>query len=117
MNRWAIGTYAVIGLACLVLTGMARAQSNIKGWGWAVFDSSWSSETAFVEVAAGSGHTVARRSDGSVVAWGRNDFGQCIVPALPVGLTNVEVAAGYGHTVARLSDGSVIAWGYSVNGQ
>ena len=40
-------------LACLVLTGTARAQSNIKGWGSTVFDSSWNSETAFVEVAAG----------------------------------------------------------------
>ena len=83
-------------LACLVLTGTARAQSNIKGWGSSVFDSSWNSETAFVEVAAGDGHTVARRSDGSVVAWGHNDYGQCNVPALPVGLTYVEVAAAWG---------------------
>ena len=48
-----LGAFAITGLACLVLTGTARAQSNIKGWGSTVFDSSWNSETAFVEVAAG----------------------------------------------------------------
>src|SRR6187551_1457898 len=101
-----LGAFAITGLACLVLTGMARAQSNVKGWGSTVFDSSWNSETSFVEVAAGEYHTVGRRSDGSVVAWGHNFYGQCNVPLLPGGLTYVEVAAGGGfpggggHTVA-----------------
>jgi alpha-tubulin suppressor-like RCC1 family protein len=49
---------------------------------------------SYVEVAAGDSHTVARRSDGSVVAWGQNWYGQCNVPALPPGLSYVEVAAG-----------------------
>ena len=60
---------------------------------------------------------MARRSDGSVVAWGDNDYGQCNVPALPAGLTYVEVAAGDCHTVARRSDGSVVAWGCNGDGQ
>ena len=60
---------------------------------------------------------MARRSDGSVVAWGNNACGQCNVPALPAGLTYVEVAAGDGHTVARRSDGSVVAWGNNGYGQ
>jgi len=60
---------------------------------------------------------VARRSDGSVVAWGHNLWGQCNVPALPVGLTYVEVAAGSSYTVARRSDGSFVAWGDNVVGQ
>ncbi len=29
------------------------------------------------EIAAGSDHTVALKSDGTVVAWGRNYYGQC----------------------------------------
>ena len=60
---------------------------------------------------------MARRSDGSVVAWGYNDYGQCNVPALPAGLTYVEIAAGDDHTVARRSDGSVVAWGDNTYGQ
>jgi len=75
----------------------------------------------YVEVAAGGdlggSHTVARRSDGSVVAWGRNGWGQCNVPALRPGLTYVEVAAGGEHTVARLSDNSVVAWGRNNYGE
>ncbi|HVS08805.1 MAG TPA: hypothetical protein VMS76_02950, partial [Planctomycetota bacterium] len=72
---------------------------------------------SYVEVAAGGEHTVARRSEGSVVAWGDNTYGQCNVPALPGGLTYVEVAAGWFHTVARRSDGSVVAWGWNNYGQ
>ncbi len=84
---------------------------------------------AYVEVAAGGwhyvygeflfdyGHSVARRNDGSVVAWGLNGYGQTDVPALPAGLEYVEVAAGGFHTVARRSDGSVVAWGANYYGQ
>jgi hypothetical protein len=68
-------------------------------------------------VAAGSLHSVARRNDGSIVAWGDNEFGQCNVPGLPPGLTYVEVAAGYAHSVARRSDGSLVAWGLNAYGE
>jgi hypothetical protein len=71
----------------------------------------------FVELAAGDFHTVARRSDGSVVAWGDNRYGQCNVPALPPGLSYVEVATVSFHTVARRSDGSAVAWGHNFYGQ
>jgi hypothetical protein len=64
-----------------------------------------------LEVGAGSQHSLARLSDGSILAWGRNDFGQCNVPALPPGLVYVEVSGGRDFSVARRSDGSVVAWG------
>jgi hypothetical protein len=64
----------------------------------------------YAEVATGS-FTVARRSDGSVTAWGENFFGQCDVPALPPGLAYVQIATAADHTIARRSDGSVVAWG------
>lgn len=94
----------------------AAAQSGIIGWGVQVQDSAWNDE-ALVDVSAGGFHTVARRADGSVVAWGENSDGECRVTALPPGLSYVEVAAGGSHTLARRSDGSVVAWGYNFNFQ
>lgn len=64
-----------------------------------------------MQVSAGDQHSLARRSDGVVVAWGSNGSGQCVVPNLPNGLHYVEVAGGSSHGLARRSDGSVVAWG------
>jgi len=71
----------------------------------------------YVELAAGFLHSLARRSDGSVVAWGNNFNGQCDVPDLPLGLTYIEIAAGYWHSLAMRSDGEVVAWGLNDYGQ
>ena len=56
-----------------------------------------------IDVAAGSFHSVALRSDGTVTAWGYNVQGETNVPA---GLSNVvAIAAGSHHTLALKSDG------------
>jgi alpha-tubulin suppressor-like RCC1 family protein len=61
-------------------------------------------------IAAGGGHTVALKKDGSVVAWGNNDYGQTTVPlAAQTGV--VAIAAGWLHTVALKNDGTILAWG------
>src|SRR5262245_64641905 len=65
-------------------TDLALAQDGVVGWGRQVFDSRWN-EQSFVAIAAGQFHTAAIRSDGSMVAWGHNNYDQCIVPALPSG--------------------------------
>ncbi|MBG0831585.1 hypothetical protein HS041_28025 [Planomonospora sp. ID67723] len=70
--------------------------------------------TDVVQVAAGVGHGLALKSDGTVVAWGDTDD----VPALPSGLTDVvQVAAGVGHGLALKSDGTVVAWGSNAQDQ
>ena len=68
----------------------------------------------YVEVGAGSYFSVARRSDGSVVAWGLNGYGQINVPPLPPGTTCVALDADIEHTLLLLSNGSVLAFGGSI---
>jgi alpha-tubulin suppressor-like RCC1 family protein len=76
-------------------------------------------------VAAGDVYTVAVKADGTVWAWGRNDYGlgdgtttQKIAPVQVVGLTNVAtVGVGYYHVVAIKDDGSVWTWGQNDYGQ
>jgi len=61
------------------------------------------------------GFSLALKADGTVVAWGVNDFGQSTVPA---GLSGVvSIAAGSSHSLALKSDGTVVAWGRNVEGQ
>jgi alpha-tubulin suppressor-like RCC1 family protein len=63
-------------------------------------------------VAAGSGHTVGLKSDGTVVAAGDNDYSDVS------GWTDIkQVAAGEWHTVGVKSDGTVVAVGQSHSGQ
>lgn len=65
-------------------------------------------------VSAGNDHTVGLKSDGTVVAVGRNDDGQCEVS----GWTDiVAVSAGAYHTVGLKADGTVVAAGNNVYGQ
>ena len=71
-------------------------------------------------IAAGGDHSLAVINDGTVLAWGRNNFGQLgdgttIDRALPVPVQNLSgitsVAAGYGHSLALNSACMVLAWG------
>jgi hypothetical protein len=63
-----------------------------------------------VAVAAGGYHNLALKSNGTVVAWGSDDSGQCQVPE-SIQRRVVAVAAGDLHSLALLSTGTVVAWG------
>ena len=77
-------------------------------------------------IAAGGQHSLALLANGTVMAWGSNQFGQLgdgseVTPAEPVqvtGLAGVKaVAAGASHSLALLSNGTVMAWGANESGQ
>ncbi|QMV40966.1 S-layer homology domain-containing protein [Cohnella cholangitidis] len=60
-------------------------------------------------------HSLALKSDGTVVGWGDNTNNQISVPA---GLTGVvAIATGITHSLVLKSDGTVVAWGTNAYGQ
>ena len=84
-------------------------QTNVTGWGRHVVFPLAGLNATFTNIAAGSSHSLALKSDGTVVAWGKNFYGQAIVPAGLSGVT--AIAAGGDHSLALKSDGTVVAWG------
>ena len=91
----------------------------------------------YLQVSAGSNHSLALGSDGNAYAWGYNYYGQLgdgttterhapvrvktpdrkTYPDLPEDFTYVQVSAGGAHSLAVGSDGNVYAWGYNTYGQ
>jgi hypothetical protein len=65
-------------------------------------------------VSGGDFHTVGLKSDGTVVAVGRNSEGQCNVGSWT---DIIQIAAGEYHTVGLKSDGTVVAVGLNDDGQ
>ncbi|EIJ78032.1 regulator of chromosome condensation-like protein [Bacillus methanolicus PB1] len=85
-----------------------------------------------IAISAGEFHSLALLNDGTVLAWGNNDYGQLgdgtntesNVPVQVKGtggygvLNNVAaIAAGGFHSLALLNDGTVLAWGNNESGQ
>ena len=80
----------------------------------------------WVAIAAGLWHSVALQADGTLWAWGYNQYGQLgdasdadkNTPVL-VGADDdwVSVCAGAHHTLALKSNGELYAWGLNLNGQ
>jgi hypothetical protein len=65
-------------------------------------------------IAAGGRHTVGILPDGTVVATGNNDEGQCDVSGWS---DIIHVAAGFSHTVGLKDGGTVVATGRNIEGQ
>jgi len=74
---------------------------TIVGWGDQVVGVDLSQ--GFVSLAAGGEHSLALNADGSIVAWGWNEYAQTNVPAPNVGF--IAVAAGGYHSLGiRIAD-------------
>ena len=91
----------------------------------------------YLQVSAGTDHSLAVGSDGNVYAWGLNGNGRLgdgtgssryapvrvktpdrkTYPDLPEDFTYLQVSAGDSHSLALGSDGNVYAWGLNGNGR
>ncbi|MEI7953810.1 MAG: cadherin-like beta sandwich domain-containing protein [Verrucomicrobiota bacterium] len=82
-------------------------------------------------IAAGGNHNLVLCTDGTLAAWGYNNYGQLgngkvTTPLLPVlvdqsgvlaGKTIIAIAAGGNFSLALCADGTLAAWGYNSDGQ
>ena len=66
---------------------------------------------AFLSGTPGLNHTVGLRKDGTVIAAGQNDYGEC---ALSSWEDLIGISSGFGFTVGVKKDGSVVAAGTNV---
>ena len=85
-----------------------------------------------MQVAAGATHSLALATDGTIYAWGKNEYGQLgndstINSPIPVAVKTtgtpmdgkkiIQIHAGYEHSLALASDGTVYTWGRNNSGQ
>lgn len=103
-------------LACVWIYSQDLASAVVPGravwWGDKSLPTSMKPPTELTNVVAIT-PSMALRTDGSLIVWGNNDFGQLRVPE---GATNiVAIAEGYGHRLALRRDGIVFAWGAGTN--
>lgn len=106
----------LLGVAAAFAPALAQAPAarDFVGWGNVRFDTRLLDAT-YDLIGAGKLHSLARKTNGEIVAWGSNTTGQCDVPP---GLTNVVALGGCVlSSYALLGNGQIVCWGSNAQGQ
>lgn len=108
-----MSAYGLAALAVALSAAASLGQSVITwGMGPAVVPA-LPGATNVIALAAGANHALGLRADGTVIAWGENNFGETEAPA---GLTDAKaIAAGQNFSLALRADGQVVQWGLGPN--
>jgi hypothetical protein len=104
----------VISLSEFALFELWQPAGPLGAWGWDIHEQTRVPADRYAGFSAGVWHSLAIKTDGSLVGWGRNDSNQVDVPD---GNGFVAVAAGDGHSLALRTDGSIEGWGRDDYGQ
>ncbi|MHC4266598.1 MAG: hypothetical protein ACYSUK_11825 [Planctomycetota bacterium] len=117
-NDWTASSAQVADISSFGYSG--KEKGGLVSWGDRKLPES-DLDSGIVAIAAGYDHSLALKSDGSIVGWGKDHYGQATPPA---GTDYVAIAAGYVaisaggyHSLALRSDGSIVGWGYDYHGQ
>jgi hypothetical protein len=94
---------------------LLRKDKTVLEWSYGKEPSPVDNLNGVVAISTGFLHNLALTSNGTVVAWGNNAWGQITTPQ---NLTDVvAVAAGSRHSLALKSNGTLAAWGDNSAGQ
>jgi parallel beta-helix repeat protein len=117
-----------------------KADGTLWAWGWNVYgqlgDGTTTerlspvqvlgTDTTWDSISAGSYHTIAKKADGTLWAWGANWYGQLgdgtiVDSGYPMQIGNdttwLSIGTGGYHTIALKADGTLWAWGDDSKGQ
>ena len=115
------------------------SDGTLAAWGWNLFGQIGANGTTnclvpvavnasgslagktVIAASAGGYHSLALCSDGTVVTWGGNSYGQLgnsvNTSGTLLGKTVIGVSAGFEFSLALCSDGTLAAWGSNTRGQ
>jgi alpha-tubulin suppressor-like RCC1 family protein len=113
---WGNNQYGELGNGTVTATGCLCIDTPVKV----------KAPTGIVALAGGGRYSLGLRADGTVWAWGHNEYGELgngtttdsAVPVEVKGLSGVvAIAAGYFHAMALTGGGQVLTWGRNTDGQ
>jgi formylglycine-generating enzyme required for sulfatase activity len=100
----------VSGLLIQFTIGLQASAGSVVGW---TGQKNCADVGHLAAIRAGWSHSLALRSNGSIVAWGDNRWGMADPPD---GNDFVAIAAGTYYSIGLKSDGTIVGWGSGADG-